>query len=187
VEEIRVIKKYRNRKFYDTWDSNYVSMDDIASMIRKGYDVKIIDNKTGEDITPIILSQLVVEEGKKGKGYLPVNFLNKIIRDGEDGLAQFFNKFTQTSIQTIKETSEKLLQKGDEELDYYLKELLSGTQKRFEDFQRKMEKTSKELVEKISVPPKQLDKINDLEDKILSLEDKIAGLEKALKKEKEKK
>lgn len=76
----RVIKRYGNRKLYDVEASAYVSLDDIAALIRDGATVQVVDNVTGEDITAQTLTQIVLEEGKKGRGILPTELLHDLLR-----------------------------------------------------------------------------------------------------------
>lgn len=78
----RVIKRYGNRKLYDVEASAYVSLDDIAALIRKGETVEVVDNVTSEDITAQTLTQIVLEEGKKGRSILPTDVLHDVLRRG---------------------------------------------------------------------------------------------------------
>ena len=74
-----VIKKYANRRLYDTERSAYITLDTLAGMIREGRDVEVIDAKSGDDITHQVLTQIIVEEEAGGAGMLPVSFLRQII------------------------------------------------------------------------------------------------------------
>ena len=73
------IKKYANRRLYDTESSAYVTLDRLAQMIRDGRDFEVLDAKTGEDITRQVLTQIIVEEEARGSTMLPVNFLRQLI------------------------------------------------------------------------------------------------------------
>jgi len=81
MSEPRVIKRYANRKLYDTQRSRYVTLDQIADMIRGGQDVKIVDNNTKEDLTSITLAQIIFEQEKRSPK-LPIEGLRQIIRSG---------------------------------------------------------------------------------------------------------
>jgi polyhydroxyalkanoate synthesis repressor PhaR len=74
-----VIKKYENRRLYDTSSSRYVNLDDIAGLIRKGIDVQVVDAKTGEDLTRVTLTQVIVENTKEGPAGLPLELLRQLI------------------------------------------------------------------------------------------------------------
>ena len=74
-----VIKKYANRRLYDTESSSYITLDRLAEMVREGRDFEVVDAKTGEDITRQVLTQIIVDEEARGSTMLPVNFLKQLI------------------------------------------------------------------------------------------------------------
>jgi polyhydroxyalkanoate synthesis repressor PhaR len=86
--EPRVIKRYANRKLYDTQRSRYVTLDQIAEMIRGGEDVKIVDNNSKEDLTTITLAQIIFEEEKKQKSFLPLGAMRNIIQSGGERIEE---------------------------------------------------------------------------------------------------
>lgn len=73
------IKKYANRRLYDTESSSYITLDKLATMIKEGRDFEVVDAKTGEDITHTVLTQIIVDEEARGSTMLPVNFLRQLI------------------------------------------------------------------------------------------------------------
>lgn len=79
----RLIKRYGSRKLYDTSESRYVSLDEVASFVREGDDIQVVDNKTGRDTTAAILTQIISEEGRSGTGVLSSGFLHDLLRMGE--------------------------------------------------------------------------------------------------------
>ena len=80
ASSIKVIKRYGNRKLYDTQQSCYVTLEGISHMVRKGEDLKVVDNKTGEDLTTIILAQIMLEEEKSKKNALPLSLMKNLIQ-----------------------------------------------------------------------------------------------------------
>lgn len=80
---IRLIKRYESRKLYDTEESRYVSLEDIANWVRTGQEVKVVDNGTSEDVTAQTLTQIILDEGKKGTSLLPSELLHELVRVGE--------------------------------------------------------------------------------------------------------
>ena len=78
----RLIKRYGSRKLYDTGESAYISLDRLAVLIREGESVQVVENKTGEDVTAAVLSQVIAEEGRNGSG-LSSGFLHDVLRMGE--------------------------------------------------------------------------------------------------------
>src|SRR5262249_15077497 len=92
MAESRVIKRYANRKLYDTQRSRYVTLDQIAEMIRGGEDVKIVDNNSKEDLTTVTLAQIIFEEEKKQKSFLPLNAMRNIIQSGGERIEELVSQ-----------------------------------------------------------------------------------------------
>jgi len=84
---IRLIKRYGSRKLYDTEESRYVSLDELAGWIRAGQQIRVIDNKTTDDVTSQTLTQIISEEGRKGTSLLPNEMLHELIRIGEEAVS----------------------------------------------------------------------------------------------------
>ncbi len=82
-----VIKRYPNRKLYDTAAKQYISLDGIATLIRGGAEVQVVDYATGEDLTALILMQIIVEQEKRQSGFLPQSLLTGLVQAGGDTLA----------------------------------------------------------------------------------------------------
>jgi polyhydroxyalkanoate synthesis repressor PhaR len=80
---IRLIKRYESRKLYDTEESRYVSLDDVAGWVRSGQEVRVVDNGTAEDVTAATLTQIILDEGRKGTSFLPSELLHELVRVGE--------------------------------------------------------------------------------------------------------
>ncbi len=99
----RVIKRYGSRKLYDTLESRYILLEDIAEFVREGQEIQVIDNKTQEDVTGQTLTQVISEEGRKKSDFLSSELLHDLIRAGEsavthrvrqlqDGMEHFMKK-----------------------------------------------------------------------------------------------
>lgn len=88
-----VLKKYSNRRLYDTRHSQYVTLEDVAAMVRAGEQVRIQEATSGEDVTAFILTQIVLEAAKQRNSLLPVSVLHLIIRFGDNALNDFFEKY----------------------------------------------------------------------------------------------
>ena len=84
---IRLIKRYGSRKLYDTEESRYVSLDELAGWIRNGQQIRVIDNRTTDDVTSQTLTQIISEEGRKGTALLPNELLHELIRIGEEAVS----------------------------------------------------------------------------------------------------
>jgi polyhydroxyalkanoate synthesis repressor PhaR len=124
---VRLIKRYGSRKLYDTEESRYVLLEDIATWIRQGQEVRVIDSKSAEEVTAQTLTQIISEEGRRGTGALPSDLLHEIIRFGTDAvntgvrrLQDRVDKFVQSSIDRLapvrqaREEMDMLRQRLDE-------------------------------------------------------------------------
>lgn len=80
----RLIKRYGSRKLYDTTESRYILLEDIADYVREGQEIQVMDNKTGEDVTSQTLTQVISEEGRKKANFLSSELLHDLIRAGEN-------------------------------------------------------------------------------------------------------
>jgi polyhydroxyalkanoate synthesis repressor PhaR len=87
-----LIKKYGNRRLYDTSDSRYVTLEELGAKIRAGAELRVVDAQTGEDLTQATLTQLVLETGHAAR-FLPVQLLTQMIRLSDDALAEFFSRY----------------------------------------------------------------------------------------------
>lgn len=74
-----IIKKYENRRLYNTTDSRYVNLDEVARMVQEGYDVKVLDAATGEDLTRLVLTQIIVEHAKGPESTFPLDVLRQMV------------------------------------------------------------------------------------------------------------
>ncbi len=107
MSESRVIKRYANRKLYDTQSSHYVTLDQIAEMIRGGEEVRVLDNTTKEDLTSVTLAQIIFEEEKRQKSFLPLTAMRHIIQSGGASITEL--------AQQAQARVTSLFRKGDEE------------------------------------------------------------------------
>jgi polyhydroxyalkanoate synthesis repressor PhaR len=89
---VKIIKRYQNRKLYDTQQSCYVTLEDIAKMIRNNEEVMVIDNKTKRDITAATLTQIIFEAEKKASEYAPLTTLREIIQHGNGSISSYLAK-----------------------------------------------------------------------------------------------
>ncbi len=99
METALVLKKYSNRRLYDTDRSLYITLADLAGIVRQGRQVKVVDARSGEDVTAFILTQILLEEAKNKNALLPAPLLHLIIRFGNNMLGEFFESYLQQIIQ----------------------------------------------------------------------------------------
>ena len=98
-----ILKKYSNRRLYDTHNSCYVTLEDVTGLIKSGNQVEIMDAATKEDVTAFILTQVILEEARKKNILLPVPVLHLIIQHGDGALSDFFDKYFLKTIQNYLE------------------------------------------------------------------------------------
>jgi polyhydroxyalkanoate synthesis repressor PhaR len=103
-----IIKKYANRRLYHTGTSTYVTLDDLAVMVKRGDNFAVIDAKSGEDITRPVLTQIIFEqEAKTGQNLLPINFMRQLIGFYGDSMQAMVPSYLEHSIQMLTENQQK--------------------------------------------------------------------------------
>ncbi|GIK79833.1 MAG: polyhydroxyalkanoate synthesis repressor PhaR [Pseudorhodoplanes sp.] len=112
AEEPITIKKYANRRLYNTGTSTYVTLEDLATMVKSGEDFVVYDAKTGEDITRAVLAQIIFEqENKEGtQNLLPINFLRQLIRFYGDSMQMLVPRYLEVSLESLTKEQEKFRQ-----------------------------------------------------------------------------
>lgn len=200
----RIIKRYANRKLYDTEHSRYVTLDQISEMIRNGDDVKIVDNKTKEDLTTVTLAQIIFEEEKKQRSFLPLGAMRNIIQNGSEWFAEAQRR-VQDRVQAIlpgkrkdgeegdapEGTAEEpppaaAIDEGDEAAQKKkslaaLREWVDHSKHRLEDWQKQVEEKARGAIENIQHAVNPWGAVNKdvkaLSDRIAELESKLSELE----------
>lgn len=188
--EPKVIKRYTNRKLYDTVESRYVTLDEIAEMVKQGVEVKIVDNRTKEDLTSVTLAQIVFEEEKK-KNQMPLSVLREIIRQPGERLNDFISTQVSPRVEAMREQGvariNTLLGREQTE-DVSPAALLAQSQKVFETWQQRVDERVKTAVENLvgNLPALGRD-LSTLVERIEGLEQKLKALEDAQPQPKSKK
>jgi polyhydroxyalkanoate synthesis repressor PhaR len=183
-KEPKVIKRYTNRKLYDTVESRYVTLDEIAEMIKQGVEVKIIDNRSKEDLTSVTLAQIIFEEEKK-KSQMPLSVLREIIRRPSEAVSGFIQKEVSPRVASIREEAEnridKLLRREGEAAGEGTSpaDLLKLSQRTLEDWQKKIDERTKLVVENVvgTLPAAGRD-LQQLLQRLEQLESRLDALEK---------
>ncbi len=181
----RVIKRYTNRKLYDTDQSRYVTLDDIAKLIRDNEEVRVIDNETQDDLTAVTFAQIILEEEKRKTNLVSVPFLRKLIHSGEaavqdlsDQAKRAFDQigdFTGRAGGRVREAVEeggRAIDEAIEESRGLASDLLALPQKRLEALQEIAQKQ----VERIRHSPSLQREIERLEKSIHSIEQLLTRL-----------
>jgi polyhydroxyalkanoate synthesis repressor PhaR len=103
-----VVKKYANRRLYNTETSSYITLDNLADMVRAGRDFVVYDARSGDDITRGVLTQIIVEEENKGRALLPTNFLRQLIGFYGDSLGGVVPRYLEQTMSTIARQQEQM-------------------------------------------------------------------------------
>ncbi len=104
----RLVKKYANRRLYNTESSSYVTLEDLAGMVRQGRDFVVYDAKSGDDITRSVLTQIIVEEEAKGRSMLPESFLRQLIGFYGDSLQAVVPKYLEAAMAGFARQQEQM-------------------------------------------------------------------------------
>jgi polyhydroxyalkanoate synthesis repressor PhaR len=193
---IRLIKRYGNRKLYDTLESRYITLEDIARLVRSGSDVKVIDNESGDDLTAITFAQIILEEEKRRSSVLSLGLLRDLVQHGEHALADLRSRVEKgvEAIGSMGEKAGRAVQeivsgvagerdeqdpqadasrvRPDQGKGGFFDELLSRPQRRLEELQRSIDSA----VGRITGHPAFQHEVQRIERSIKKLEDRLARL-----------
>ncbi|MBK8011521.1 MAG: hypothetical protein IPK13_09230 [Deltaproteobacteria bacterium] len=175
----RVIKRYSNRKLYDTEQSKYVTLDEISTMIKAGDEVQIIDNESKEDLTSVTLTQIIYEEEKR-ENRMPLGMLRNLIQTGGATLHEFFERSLKTPVAEIKDTAEHRVDeirksalnlrdvatKSVTELTDTARRIFSREERRAEEFRRTTSNGLEELIARIELRIAEIQLLNEQAQKI---------------------
>jgi polyhydroxyalkanoate synthesis repressor PhaR len=176
----RVIKRYTNRKLYDTEESRYVTLEEIAGMVKAGLEVQIVDNRTGNDLTEVTLAQILFEEQKKQTTRMPLNLLKEIIRTRGSTISDFIQRRVTQPVQTFKEEAERrvdqIVRKSEstmEEKTRQFKEFFSNAQKALDDLQSKFDERIHAVAEAVGSRAKLREQLKELRERIEEIESRM--------------
>jgi polyhydroxyalkanoate synthesis repressor PhaR len=144
VNSLLVIKRYPNRKLYDTEAKGYITLEQIARLIRAGQEIQVIDNVTGEDLTAVVLTQIILEQEKKQSGFIPSAILAGLVQSGGRTLH---------SLRQSLMNPRELLQQVDTEIDLRIQHLISRGELAEEEALRWREKLISLGTEDDNLPP----------------------------------
>jgi polyhydroxyalkanoate synthesis repressor PhaR len=122
-DDVIVVKKYANRRLYDTGRSSYVTLDDLSEMIREGQEFVVQDAKTAEDITQSVLTQIIVEQEAKGDAMLPQGFMKQLIQFYGDNIQSYIPDYLEQSMQNFVHHQEDLRNQLDKSIETTMRPL----------------------------------------------------------------
>lgn len=186
-----IIKKYANRRLYNTDVSAYVTLEDLSAMVREGRDFVVHDAKSGEDITRSVLAQIIFEEEAKGQTMLPANFLRQLISLYGDSLQGVVPGYLETSMEAFTRNQDHLREQVSkafgsnpalnslETMARANMEMYENAMRLFTPFATRPESSAEKPAEKPSAPeePAQSE-LNDLKDQLQQMQDQLSKLVK---------
>ncbi len=179
---MKLIKRYSNRKLYDTERSCYVTLDEIAEMVRSGEEVRIVDNKSGEDLTTVTLAQIVFEEEKRDRKLLPLQSLRMIIQSPADFLQRIsrpvteFREETQQRVERFRRKAES----QQEELVTPLREFVENVQHTIDELGARLDERMKDSVDALTHVPALSDELTGFERRLARVEEDLRELRSAV-------
>ncbi len=158
----RVIKRYANRKLYDTENSHYVGLLDILKLVREGEDIEVVDSRTGEDLTSVTLAQAMTEEEKSGGSKLPLDVLKELIKRGSESLDEIMRVSRlarKGAVQMAEESASKYYKKlvdhgemSEDEAKGYLKLVSKAVTKRRRSMESEIDERVRAYVKAMELP-----------------------------------
>ena len=194
----RIIKRYTNRKLYDTHESRYVTLEQIAEMIRLGEDVKVVDNNSKEDLTSVTLAQIIFEEEKKQRSFLPLSVLQNIVQSSGESLSDFMNQLSESAERVGRvfrsdESSKEIGEEGEEQEappeaprddpSGRFHDIMERVNSTVEDWQKRLDANLHQTLESMSPLAPLQKEISTLRDRIVELEQKLGQVEDSRLKE----
>ena len=183
-----VIKKYANRRLYNTQTSSYVTLDHLCEMVKEGVEFEVRDARTGEDITRSVLTQIIFEEEAKGQNLLPIRFLRQLIRMYGDSLQAFVPGYLDLSMESFTKNHEAMRSRLAEAFGGGSQALEAMTRQNLAMFERAMRmfspfgmqlnrtETEQRAGSNGEVRPKPTEEINDLKNEIEAMRRQIDEL-----------
>jgi polyhydroxyalkanoate synthesis repressor PhaR len=170
----RLIKRYTNRKLYDTLQSRYVTLDDIAKLVREGEEVRVIDNDSSEDLTAVTFAQIILEEEKRKTNLISTRFLRNMIRSGEATVQDISDAATRR-LEAIGDRVREVVEEGGRAIDdtrSFVDDLLGAPAKRIDE----VRKVAQRQVDSIRRSPALRREVERLEKSVHSIEELLSKL-----------
>ena len=185
-EEPITIKKYANRRLYNTGTSTYVTLEDLATMVKSGEDFVVYDAKSSEDITRSVLAQIIFEQENKegGQNLLPINFLRQLIRFYGDSMQMLVPRYLEVSLESLTREQEKFRQQMAQAfgvsafgpLEEQVRRNMEMFEKAFGMFAPFARKSSTGEAEKMTPPQQPTGDINDMKRQLDEMQKKLDRL-----------
>jgi len=174
---VKTIKRYPNRKLYDTETSRYITLEEIAEVLRAGGEVRVVDSRTAEDITNITLAQVLVGEEKRRRADISFQRLLGLLQTG----GEFLQRTIGTPVTSLKGEAERTVQRlmrGEHAEE--LREFILTTHRAYEDVQRRVDERLQVVLAAMRNLSPVLKEIHRLQDEVANLRSRVEALERRL-------
>ncbi|MBX3467673.1 MAG: phasin family protein [Planctomycetes bacterium] len=167
----RIIKRYSNRKLYDTEDKRYITLEQIQQLVQDGQDIKVVENQTGEDLTTVTLSQILLEQEKRKEGKLPKSFFMDLVQRSSTTVVDFMRKnvlqyfdSSMLSEEQLSENVDQLVKAGEipqDEATQLKAEIKTRTQSFKQRLDELVERRVQDVLTKLNIPTKaEIERLN---------------------------
>lgn len=176
---VRTIKRYANRKLYDTLQSCYVTLDEVAELVRQGEEVRIVDNTTREDLTAMTLAQILFEAEKRKKKSLPLSTLRHLIQSG----GELIEKTIRQPVENIRTGTEKRVNAAiavKEDARDRLTYFVDNTTRAYDDLQRKVDESMRTMAGTLSQLNSPGGDLAQIRERLAAIESRLASVESNL-------
>ena len=177
MTSVRVIKRYANRKLYDTTDSRYIKLDEVADMVDAGVDLRIIDNTTKDDITRITMAQIIVERSRKGALGDSMTSLKGLIRNTGEQISRKITEPVTSLRSSVEESVTKIIRTGEEraaETREQVNSWLAENTIAIEEMQNRFDERVRATTARFETFAQMRVHVESLEKRVAELEDQLA-------------
>ena len=178
AEDTVVIKKYANRRLYNTATSSYITLDQLARIVKDGTDFVVQDAKSGEDITRAVLTQIIVEEESKGANLLPISFLKQLIGFYGDSMQTFVPRYLELSMESLAKNQEQVRDMVSRTFDQMFPAPTDAVDGMVKNNMAMMRRTMEMFYPEADQPP--ADRAPDRNEDIRALQERIDSLQNQL-------
>ena len=175
-EPLRHIKRYANRKLYDLEESRYITLDEIATLVKDGVNIKVTDNNTNADLTALTLAQIIYEEEKKMKRVVPLAALRQVVQTG----GEFLQRKVSEPIHTLREEAERTVNRLIKREKDGIEDVLAAVREWVDTTQVAMEEVQKRLDDRVRLLVNALPHLRRTEEEIAELRARVDVLEARL-------
>lgn len=172
---MKTIKRYANRKLYDTEASRYITLEEIAAYLRAGGEVHVVDSRTGEDITSVTLAQVLVGQEKRKRGDIPFQRLIGLIQSG----GEYLQRKLGTPVTSLRDEAERTVQRlmrGEPAEE--LREFVVATHRAYDDVQRRVDERLQMVLATLRNLSPVLKEIGRLQEELTALKRRVESLER---------